>query len=270
MGHRMSNTTNRRSFLAAIAAGAIAVAKPSIAVTRTTRKPAHVLVIGAGISGLSAASRLQSAGLTVTVLEARDRLGGRVWTARLGDQPVDLGAQWLEGIDGNPVVGLFEQFGIKSVESDRTSIAVFDAADGKRYSKEEVRRWLGAARQSLAKTEEIAEELEEGADLSLADALQRVVPATADARRNRFFEWALQWEAESSDAEDARRLSLRGFWGIDGDEEFDGDDHIMPRGYGQLATALAAGLDIRLQTTVQVVTGLLQNHVKPSLAITWS
>src|SRR5262249_22885193 len=55
-----------------------------------------VLVVGAGVAGLAAARELKARGYRVTVLEGRDRIGGRVWTTQLGDQPVDLGAQWLE------------------------------------------------------------------------------------------------------------------------------------------------------------------------------
>lgn len=57
---------------------------------------ADVLVIGAGFAGLSAAKKLKQAGLDVRVLEARDRVGGRCYTALNGfGEPVDLGAQWL-------------------------------------------------------------------------------------------------------------------------------------------------------------------------------
>src|SRR5262245_39031993 len=57
-----------------------------------------VLVIGAGASGLGAARSLADAGRSVIVLEARDRLGGRVWTNRAWrDAPVDLGASWIHG-----------------------------------------------------------------------------------------------------------------------------------------------------------------------------
>jgi monoamine oxidase len=61
--------------------------------------PVDVLVIGAGMAGLAAARELGKAGLTVRVLEARDRVGGRVWTVRDGASPVpiELGAEFIHG-----------------------------------------------------------------------------------------------------------------------------------------------------------------------------
>ena len=55
------------------------------------------LVIGGGIAGLTAARRLTEAGLRVTLLEARDRLGGRIYTRHGPDFPVELGAEFVHG-----------------------------------------------------------------------------------------------------------------------------------------------------------------------------
>lgn len=56
------------------------------------------LVIGAGMAGLAAARDLHDAGETVTVLEARDRTGGRVFTDRaFAGIPVELGAEFIHG-----------------------------------------------------------------------------------------------------------------------------------------------------------------------------
>ena len=59
----------------------------------------HVVIIGAGFAGATAARELSGRSIDVTVLEARDRIGGRAWTGSLAGNPVDLGGQtyhWLQ------------------------------------------------------------------------------------------------------------------------------------------------------------------------------
>jgi monoamine oxidase len=57
---------------------------------------ADVCVVGAGYAGLTAALRIVQSGHSVVVLEARGRVGGRVWTDRLGHgTPFDRGGAWL-------------------------------------------------------------------------------------------------------------------------------------------------------------------------------
>lgn len=65
-----------------------------------------VVVVGAGSAGIGAARRLIAAGLTVTVLEARCRIGGRAVTVPLKGHPIDLGAHWLHAGPINPLVKL--------------------------------------------------------------------------------------------------------------------------------------------------------------------
>jgi len=68
-----------------------------------------ICVIGAGVSGLRAARLLAAAGFEITVLEARDRIGGRIHQSSRFGLPVDLGASWIHGTQGNPIVDLAEK-----------------------------------------------------------------------------------------------------------------------------------------------------------------
>jgi monoamine oxidase len=60
-----------------------------------------VIVVGAGAAGVAAARALRDSRLSVRVLEARDRIGGRAWTLRRGGVPLDLGCGWLHSADEN-------------------------------------------------------------------------------------------------------------------------------------------------------------------------
>ena len=89
-----------------------------------------VVVIGAGVAGLAAAQALRGAGATVTVLEARDRIGGRIETDTSWGVPVELGAAWVHGVRGNPIPRLVRRGGSSLVPSN--------------YGDEQVRNQMGA------------------------------------------------------------------------------------------------------------------------------
>jgi len=97
----------------------------------------RVLVVGAGMAGLVAARLLHDSGFAVTVLEARQRTGGRVWTNDSLGAPLDLGGSWIHGVDGNPLALWCEKLGVELVEShgDRLLIdkrATAPTRDGQR------------------------------------------------------------------------------------------------------------------------------------------
>ena len=72
----------------------------------------ELIVLGAGVSGLRLASIAAQAGVDVLVLEARDRLGGRIHTIPCA-QPVDAGASMVHGIFGNPLIPILDELGVK-------------------------------------------------------------------------------------------------------------------------------------------------------------
>jgi len=105
-----------------------------------------VVVVSGGVAGLSAAKALMEQQKKVLVLEASNRVGGRVWTKQVKGVPVELGAAWLHGVNDNPLSNLVKQHRWQLIKnhyhySDYTqlmnSMALYDS-HGKRLSDKQV------------------------------------------------------------------------------------------------------------------------------------
>ncbi len=73
---------------------------------------ADIVVVGAGAAGIAAARRLMQPGLSVLVLEARDRLGGRAWTLPFRGEGLDMGCGWLHSANDNGLAARAEAEGL--------------------------------------------------------------------------------------------------------------------------------------------------------------
>ena len=107
----MAKRFSRRDFLRSAGAVAALTATPFSALAQRKKK---CVVIGAGLAGLSAAFKLKNSGWEVTVIEARSRLGGRVFSHRLPENPdlvCELGAEWV-GESHERLKALCHDFGI--------------------------------------------------------------------------------------------------------------------------------------------------------------
>ena len=85
-----------------------------------------VLIVGAGISGLAAAKKLKQSGFNVTILEAQDKIGGRLKTNRSLGIAFDEGASWIHGINENPMTSLAEQAGMDTFHTNDNSFISYD------------------------------------------------------------------------------------------------------------------------------------------------
>jgi putrescine oxidase len=91
-----------------------------------------VVVVGAGPSGLTAARELKKAGLSVAVLEARDRVGGRTWTDTVDGAMLEIGGQWVSP-DQSALMELLDELGLSLYPRYRSGESIYVGADGKRH-----------------------------------------------------------------------------------------------------------------------------------------
>lgn len=94
-----------------------------------------VVVIGAGLSGLQAAYSAQKCGLSVVVLEARDRVGGKTWSEPIasGRGVADLGAAWINDRTQPRIAAYKKRFGLETVEQSLKGNAVMQIAKNDRF-----------------------------------------------------------------------------------------------------------------------------------------
>jgi monoamine oxidase len=193
-----------------------------------------IAIIGAGAAGIGAARRLSGLGLSVVVLEALGRPGGRAWTEVTPVGPLDLGCGWLHSAERNPWVGIAEQAGF-TVERRRS-------AWGEQY------RGLGfspadqqAASAAYDRWNERLASVPPASDRA-SDALEPDGPWNA----------YIQVISGLINGDETERLSARDFEAYD--KASSENNWRLPSGYGALvASSLPAGTELFLDTPVTAI-----------------
>ena len=183
-----------------------------------------VLIIGAGVAGLAAARDLVAAGAYVTLLEARDSIGGRIVTEQTATCPVELGAEFVHG-RAPEVLELAAEAGIELVEVEG------------RFRRRSNGRWLDAG-ELMGDVNQLFDGIPaSGPDLSFADYLKK-------ARVEKLVKEQAWAYVEGFHAADPRRVSVQ--WirrsalaeeAIAGDRTFR-----VPQGYNAMVEVLARDL----------------------------
>ena len=188
-----------------------------------------VAVIGAGSAGIAAARRLVAADrVSVLVLEARDRPGGRAWTVEADGMPMDLGCEWLHSADRNVLAPLAREFGF-AINTQRPDWTTRLRYSGE--SEEAEADWLAEHEAFYWAIHRLAQEPE---DQPCSAALP------PGGRWSALFEaistWANAAELEVVSAKDHDRYQDSGI------------NWRLHRGYGRLFATLAEGLPIAYAT----------------------
>src|SRR5215469_12137485 len=193
-----------------------------------------VAVIGAGAAGISAARRLLEAGTaSVLVLEARDRVGGRVNTIAPTGFPLDRGAEWLHSADRNPLSPIAQGLGFSVHQRPPTWTTRL------RYSGETVEAeadWIATREaQYRARRKAAAEPV----DRPLASLV------TPGGRWNQLLDATSSW----GNGAELDRVSIKDNVRYDDS----GTNWRLGEGYGRLFEALAEGLPVALETPVSCI-----------------
>ena len=143
-----------------------------------------VVIIGAGAAGLTAANELKKAGLSVAVLEARDRVGGRLWTDTIDGAMLEIGGQWVSP-DQEALIETVAELGLETFSRYREGDSVYVGPDGQAH------RFTGEMFPVAPATEQAIAEITERLDAMVAEI---------DPDRPWAHEKAAEWDSISWDA----------------------------------------------------------------------
>ncbi len=208
----------------------------------------RTVVIGAGIAGLAAARELRRNGHEVVVLEARDRIGGRIWTSsQWPDWPLDLGATWIHGVQGNPMTDLADEIQASRLVTSYDQSITYNTTgqlltDAEAERLETIRNQVRSALQT-AQTQD--------ADVSVRQAVASLAQQfQPSSEATRFLNFVVNSEIEQEYAGSADRLSAHWY---DSAEKFDGDEALFVRGFQIITDHLATGMRIELSQVVKEI-----------------
>lgn len=203
------------------------------------RDPASVIVIGAGMAGSAAARLLADEGVDVTVLEARDRVGGRIHADRSWGAPVEMGAAWIHGMTGNPMVALAEGQGLGLVRTDYDDEVVRDTLTGRPSPQGVVAR---------TRVGDLVGTMERGGgdtSTSVAEWMRG-----RGWRPDRLGAWAADVEITQEYGLGPASLGVRA---VQEGDDLRGPDALVAGGYARIPESLLAGIEVRFSTPVTSV-----------------
>ena len=205
------------------------------------QQPKRIIVVGAGISGLTAAKRLQENGFQVLVLEAQKSHGGRIKTDYSKGHPIELGASWIHGPNNNPVTKIAKKVEVKTYLTDDNSLKIYDSK-GKlldnKTSNIEYEKYVNALTQ-----------IEKSSNKN--ESFEKVFHEKySDKSSDDLWQYMLSAYLEFDVGGDISNLSSKYFYY---DEEFNGEDKIITNGYNLITDHLAKDLNIQYYTKVDSI-----------------
>jgi monoamine oxidase len=265
--------TTRRGLLRTAGAGALALtAVGRLTPAARAASAPRIVVVGAGLAGLTCAYRLKRAGYTAQVYEASDRLGGRCWTIRDAFVDGQIGEHGGELIDQghNAVRNLAQEFGLtldNLLRAEANGTEPLGYFDGAPYSFEDMTDDLKQVWQKIHSDTSAAgypttfdSSTQRGRELdrmSIVDWIEESVPGGMGSRLGQFLDVAynIEYGAESSEQSSLNLLYLLGFAGQGQLRIFgkSNEKYHVRGGNDQIPARLGAALASQITTGAELV-----------------
>lgn len=205
----------------------------------------HVLVLGGGMSGLAAAKELSQNGYSVEVIEARNRLGGRIHTNLDWGYPLELGASYIHGVQKNPLVELSKKANSPLFLPPEENVEFW--SQGKSLRRPMIRKMEEKVADLISSLESKSDSYSD--TLSFSDLLRKENPNLKGIEQD-LYDWMVL-TTEAAVAFDLENLSAKTH--LEEGETFSGPDMVFLNGYASLLPYLSNGLKLHLGEEVNLV-----------------
>lgn len=197
-----------------------------------------VIIVGAGISGLTAAKRLREKGFEVIVLEAGSQAGGRIRTSAFGSILFDEGPNWIFGDNGNPLKNVAKDAGVSTAIENFENLSIHDK-DGKLYTSSVLSSTIGEYNSAVDAVKNSG---------SLTQSFQTVFNTQNPGKMdNRLWKFLLSSRLEFDAGGDIAALSSQEY---DKPEDYNGNDLAVTNGYKKFIDYLSKSIKIEFNKRV--------------------
>jgi len=192
-----------------------------------------IVIIGAGISGLSAAKYFKNQGVNTIVLEAQEKVGGRIRTDKSLGIEFDQGASWIHGPKGNPITEIATLAGANTFLTDDNNITVYNI-NGEKYSD-------SILNNAEKKYDHVFRKFKGTKNQSFGEVFYKLYP---EYKNNSLWTYMLSIFLEFDTGGDIHKLSSL---------DYSGEDFIITIGYDKITDYLKEGINIKLNTKVNSI-----------------
>lgn len=203
-----------------------------------------IIIIGAGIAGLAACTKLNEHGFNTKILEAKNHAGGRIDTDFQLGVAISRGAGWIHGATNNPITQFAKHLNMKMMSSDPAQFVMYDKA-GSIIPLTVIQAFNHKFDEMLQQAKILAQQSTQ--DISLADALSKLIAAA-------------HFSSVENDLFQAKLNYFQGYLGADYDllsalhwdqeEVWPGENCFLIDSYHAIITNLARNCELQLNTVV--------------------